>query len=482
MSLVLNTNIASLVAQNNLTNTSNSLNTSLQALSSGLQLNSASDGPANWVISQEQSAQIGSLQAAIQNTTTAGNLVQTASGALTEVNNLLVQIRSLAVNSANTGTNDASALAANQAQVANALSTIDQIASNTQFGTTKLLNGSVGLTGTVTAPSDVTFLNATDSGATGSYSINVTTAATTAVVDAGTAQTGALASNETLTINGVAVALTAGETQGQVINTINQYTGQTGVAAELGSATVNPTTDLYSTAFGSAGEISVQSDVAASATSSGFGTTVTTAQGNNIAGTIGGYTATGVGDVLTGSAGSGASGISVQVANQTGSDTTSFSSVGSSSVNLGQVDVANNALVFQIGANYEQTTSIGINNVSSAALGQGVSGSQFANLSQINVETESGAQDTIKTVDQALTDVTTLEANLGAFQQQTLQSLSNNLNATLENTTAAQAAITDTDFAATTANYTKEQTLLQAGTTVLANANQVPSLILNLLK
>jgi flagellin len=146
------------------------------------------------------------------------------------------------------------------------------------------------------------------------------------------------------------------------------------------------------------------------------------------------------------------------------------------------VDIANNALVFQIGANYDQTTSIGINNVSSGALGQDVSGSQFANLSQVNVETESGAQDTILTVDQALTDVTTLEANLGAFQEQTLESLSDNLNATLENTTAAQSAITDTDFAATTANYTQEQTLLQAGTTVLANANQVPSLVLNLLK
>src|SRR5947209_2266377 len=139
MSLVITNNVTSLVAQYNLSRTSTNLNTSLQRLSSGLKINSASDNPAGLAISEEQRAQIAGLQSAIRNTTTAGTLVQTAEGALNEINSLLVQVRSLAVDSANSGVNDANALAANQAQVSNALTTIDRIATNTQFGTKKLL-------------------------------------------------------------------------------------------------------------------------------------------------------------------------------------------------------------------------------------------------------------------------------------------------------------------------------------------------------
>jgi flagellin len=471
MSLVLNTNISSLVAQNNLTNTSSRLQTSLQRLSSGLRINSAADDPAGLVISEQQGAQIAGLQAAIQNTTTATTLVQTAGGALSTINGLLTQIRSLAVNSANSGVNDSNALAANQAQITNALSTIDRIAANTQFGTKKLLDGSAGITGS-TDTGNVTFLNAQTTSPTGTFAVAVTTAGQRANTTAGTAQTGALAANETLTINGVAVGLTAGQTQAQVVQTINQFTGQTGVTAQVNAGA----TQLYSSQYGSAAKISVQSNVAAGATSSGFGVAQVNAQGVDVAGTIGGFAATGNGNVLTGTTGADAAGISVSFALAGGSQTTTVTGA------QGNVTVADHSLVFQIGANANQTASVAVNNASTGALGLNVTGSQFANLSQINVQSQSGAQDTIKTVDQAINDVTSLEGNLGAFQNQTLAQTASNLNATLENTTAAQSAIRDTDFAAETANYTKNQVLLQAGTTVLSNANQLPQLVLSLLK
>ena len=375
------------------------------------------------------------------------------------------------MSSANSGANDTNALAANQSQIANALSTIDRIASNTQFGTKNLLDGSAGLTGS-TDNANTTFINAQTTSPTGTFAVDVTTAGQRANTTAGTAQTGALAANETLTINGVAVALTAGQTQAQVVQTINQFTGQTGVTAQV----TGGATQLYSTQYGSAAKISVQSNVAAGATSSGFGVSQVTAQGVDVAGTIGGFAATGNGNVLTGTTGAGAAGISVSFGLASGSQTTTVTGA------QGNVSVDDNSLVFQIGANANQTASIAINNASSAALGLNVTGSQFANLSQINVQSQSGAQDTIKTVDQAINDVTSLEGNLGAFQNQTLAETASNLNVTLENTTAAQSAIRDTDFAAETANYTKEQVLLQAGTTVLANANQIPQDILNLLK
>ena len=169
-----------------------------------------------------------------------------------------------------------------------------------------------------------------------------------------------------------------------------------------------------------------------------------------MAGTIGGFAATGNGNVLTGTTGAGAAGISVSLALASGSQTTTVTGA------QGNVTIADHSLVFQIGANANQTASVAVNNASSTALGLNVAGSQFANLSQVNVQSQSGAQDTIKTVDQAISDVTSLEGTLGAFQNQTLASTASNLNVTLENTTAAQSAIRDTDFAAETANFTKE--------------------------
>src|ERR1700684_3720102 len=144
MSLSISTNVPSLFAQNALDNTTSSLDTSLQRLSTGLKINSGADGPAAYVISQQQQAQISGLQPAIQNTSQATDLVQTADGALGTISNLLTQIRGLALDSANSGVQDTAALAANQSQIANALQTIDNIAANTQFGTKKILNGTAG--------------------------------------------------------------------------------------------------------------------------------------------------------------------------------------------------------------------------------------------------------------------------------------------------------------------------------------------------
>ena len=110
-------NTAAMQAQQALNSTNNALSTSLQRLSTGLKINSGADGPAAYVISQAQQAQVAGLNQAIDNTNQAVDLVQTGSGALSEVSNLLTQIRGLALDSANAGVNDASALAANQAQI-----------------------------------------------------------------------------------------------------------------------------------------------------------------------------------------------------------------------------------------------------------------------------------------------------------------------------------------------------------------------------
>src|SRR2546423_1782689 len=110
MSLSITNNVASLTAQHNLNRTSGLLNQSLERLSSGLKINRGADGPAALVISEQQRAQIAGLNAAIDNTSKAISMVQTTEGALNEINGLLLKVRSLAVDSSNTGVNDANSL------------------------------------------------------------------------------------------------------------------------------------------------------------------------------------------------------------------------------------------------------------------------------------------------------------------------------------------------------------------------------------
>jgi flagellin len=282
MALSVTTNIPSLYAQNALDNTTSALDTSLQRLSTGLRINTGADGPAAYVISQQQQAQIAGLQTAISNTSQATDLVQTADGALGTISNLLVQIRGLALDSANSGVQDAPALQANQAQINNALQTIDNIAANTQFGTKPILNGSAGYGATSNDTVSFTGLGATSATVPGTYTVN-----TTGSTDTGAAQgavaidpttngnlstTANLAQNETLTITGpngtATVALTSGATIAEVEQAINAATGQTGVVASTGAANG---LQLQAQSFGQ--NFSVTSNVAAAtAGSTGIGT------------------------------------------------------------------------------------------------------------------------------------------------------------------------------------------------------------------
>ncbi len=471
MSLVVNNNIASLNAQHNLSRTSNALAKSLERLSSGLKINRGADGPAALVISELQRAQIAGLQQAIQNTEKGVAQVQTAEGALTEINALLVKARALSLDSANAAVNDSETLAANQSEVTNLLDTIDRIASNTQFGKKHLLDGSSGITGS-TDDADVSFVRATTDTTSGTYAVNITTAAQKATVDAATAQTAALAADENLLINGVNISLGAGLTQTQVIDRINEFTGQTGVVADSGGA--GGATRLISVQFGSAASISAQSDVANAATSSGIGTTNLNDTGVDIAGDIAGNASNGVGNVLTGTAGA-TKGISLKFGLDAGDDINTVTG------GQGNVTITDQSLVYQIGPNSSETAKIAVDKVKTDALGLNVTGNQFTSLNVIDIQSTSGAQDAVSVIDQAISDVSTLRGRLGAFQSNTLQSTANNLRATLENTQNAESVIRDTDFASEVANFTKQQVLAQVGVSVLSSSNQTAQLALSLL-
>ena len=142
MGLYVTSNVAALNAYRNLSATPASQNSSLEKLSSGFRINRAADDAAGLAISQGLQAQIGGLSVATTNAQDAISVVQTADGALTETQSILQRMRNLAVQSANGGSQDATAQAASQTEFAQLQTELDRIGNTTKFGNQKLRDGS----------------------------------------------------------------------------------------------------------------------------------------------------------------------------------------------------------------------------------------------------------------------------------------------------------------------------------------------------
>jgi flagellin len=141
-SLVVNSNLSALNAYNNLNQTDNAMNKAISELSSGLQIQTAADNPAGYVIAEGLQSQGNGYTQDISNAQNGVSLIQTASGALNQIASILQTMNSLALSSANGATNDTQSLNANQQEFSALANQIDQIANTTSFGTTQLLNGS----------------------------------------------------------------------------------------------------------------------------------------------------------------------------------------------------------------------------------------------------------------------------------------------------------------------------------------------------
>ncbi|MGQ0720049.1 MAG: flagellin N-terminal helical domain-containing protein [Candidatus Eiseniibacteriota bacterium] len=174
MSLRVNHNRGALNAWRHLTNTDFMMNRTLERLSSGLRINSASDDPAGLSISEKLRSQVASLNQAVENSEQAITMINTAEAALNEIHNLLTTMRELAIHAANEGVNDATALEADQDQIRSSLDTITRIAQSTQFGTKNLLDGSTDNTASIVGASGIG-LNRTDDStlASGSHTLSV---------------------------------------------------------------------------------------------------------------------------------------------------------------------------------------------------------------------------------------------------------------------------------------------------------------------
>lgn len=179
--LSVNTNIASLTAQMNLSKSTSRLQMSMERLSTGKKINTAADDSAGLVVSELQRKGISGLEGAIKNIERGINVVQTAESALGEISDLLLKIRALAIDSANSATQDAASVAANQAEVTKLLASITRISTTTKFGTKALLDGSFTAQqfqiGAFAGDSTTLTIGNTDAATLGIDTINVTTTA-----------------------------------------------------------------------------------------------------------------------------------------------------------------------------------------------------------------------------------------------------------------------------------------------------------------
>lgn len=486
MSLRINTNIPAMNALRNLGNTDADMSTTITRLSTGLRINTAADDPAGLIISEGMRSQIKGIQQAISNSQDAVNMSKTAEAALDEVQKLLRDIRSLAVQSANTAVVDAATVQANQTQIRSTLQSINRIAESTTFGTKKLLDGSAGLAANVTSTANVAsmFMSGTfgsEGIASGPVTVTKTTAAVRANVTLGnnfTSPNSVVSTTGAFVINGYSFTSNGTETLNSMVAKINDMSATTGVTARVvGPTAGNYNISLMANDYGSDFDFNFYdpSNIlhnAASATANNgvdavFNVSATTLNGVKTVTFTGGQGAKESGLKLTDSEGN------VMMLTEAGN--TNLTGV---ATQVGVLD--GNSVRFQIGANANQSAQYSLPKVFASDLG--VSAVPGSSLASVDVTTSTGAQNAIKIIDDAITQIAQIRGNLGSFQKNFLESTVRSLSVAEENLTASESQIRDADVAKEITNLTRVQILKQSGISVLAQANNDPQSVLSLLK
>ena len=528
MTVRVNSNIPAINSHRNLLINNTEQAKVMERLSSGLKINRGADGPAALVISERLRSQTAGLEQAIDNSEAGISLVQTAEAALDEVSASLVNARQLAVHAANEAVNDEFMLRANQQEIENILATVNRIAQSTQYGKKNLLDGSKGASGVVSG-ADLEFVDATQatksSGATG-YDVYIAQAAcraevggsvplTNEIIDKGE-QITIIEGSKTVNFHSI-----KGETVETNLNVLSAAIKEAGLDIDLIRASekgTDPNTPqnitLRHQQFGSDYTFKVSSSTEGLlSTKSNIYDTIE--NGLDVAGEINGEEATGSGQVLTGNTGnSNTEGLAIRYKGHSlpgdshSSNTVTESYLEQTQVSeihrgernrlpqmseaelaecigalAGTVTVSQNSLVFQIGSNAEQTTSLALRNMRTSNLGAGVENlSGFQSLAEIDVTNAAKAQDTMSILDRALEEVSSTRAEIGAFQKNNLESNLNYLRIAHENVQSAKSIIRDADMAEEMTAFTRNQIMTESATAMLAQANLRGQSVLQLLK
>lgn len=500
MALGINTNVASLNAQNQLGKSQQMNDQALQRLSSGLRINSAKDDAAGLAISTRFQSQISGLNVATRNANDGISLAQTAEGALDEITNNLQRIRELSVQSANATNSDSDRAALND-EVQQRLEEIDRISSQTAFNGLRVLDGSfgqqdfqVGANAGETIGINLTQgtrasqvgsiaeakldVDAASLAADQSFTVRVGAAETQTVEVGADSSAASIADSIRSTIGGVS-SVTAENAQS------TNWANVTLTTADVGDA-ANEVRETYTLTVG-IGDESVGLKFESSADANGD-TTVTAEMvrdeinNNSILKSEGVTASIEDGELVIDQA----SGKNFSLAQTSGVEGPNGGGVTAPDLTgLGVRDDADAAIsgtvdyAGTVSFTAQDTVDVAGTNVGS------VGGENTFNaegyIEDIDISNVSGANEAIARVDAALTSVNGLRGELGAIQNR-FESTIANLSTSVENLSASNSRIQDADFAAETAKLSKSQVLQQAGISVLAQANARPQQVLSLLQ
>lgn len=430
MAQVINTNSLSLMTQNNMNASQSSLNTAIQRLSSGLRINSAKDDAAGQAIANRFTANIKGLTQAQRNANDGISLAQTTEGALTEVNNNLQRIRELSVQAAN-GSNSASDLKSIQDEISQRLSEIDRTSQQTDFNGVKVLSSSakpltvqVGANDGETITIDLKQIDSSTLGLKGfsvsSNALNVSEAIT---------QTNTDATPQAVNLSAAATAL------GVSASSLSLHNVKDATGAATANFVVKSGDDYYAASVNDAtGAVNLNvADLEFTDPSNGV--TTATALANQL----------------------------VKVGTDSTGAVTAFATVQGRNFAIGAGALANSGAA--AATDFDNTAS------DIVLSGAGAS-TEFAGASTANP---------LKKIDAALKIVDDLRSSLGAVQNR-FDSTISNLGTTITNLSSSRSRIQDADYATEVSNMTRAQILQQAGTSVLAQANQTTQNVLSLLR
>jgi flagellin len=516
--MIINNNISAVIANKHLLRTEAGIAASTEKLSSGYKINHAYQNPSGMAISNKMRAQIKALDRATDNASDGISVIQTADGALNEVTSMLQRMRELAVQAAN-DTNTPEDRAQIQKEEAQLRDEIDRVSSSTEFNTMQLLNGDMQ---TKVYADNVSRLSVSDAVDPGTYSIEITQTATKGSIKSGTSSNfisgKTVQSDEagSFTVNGQTVTLTEGMTADEAVEALK-------TAAELGDATATKEnnvltitsgikTDDYDEVLGNAwgknAKISISYDNTndkakkaleyfglsspSSKTTSSTSVSTTTITSDNQKDAVVNLRPTVTNKAsdakeFSSSATASVDGKKVTIKDNNGfemsflldnaltKDATTGKEVTNSTTSYdGKLEIKVTdigKMAFHVGSNKDQVIKTEIPSISAKSL----------YLDQINVNSHQSASRAISLVDDAITQVSSIRATLGAAQNRLEHTYDTN-NSTSENINSAVSRIRDTDMATEMVEYTKDNVLQQAGTSVLSQANELPQMALQLLQ
>ncbi len=400
MALTVNTNVASLNTQRNLSNSANALSTTMQRLSTGSRINSAKDDAAGLQISNRLGSQISGLNVAVKNSNDGISMAQTAEGALQQSTNILQRMRDLSLQSANGSNSDTERTALND-EVTQLKKELDRISNTTTFGGRQLLDGTFGIASFQVGAAaneiiSVGMEEMSSESLEGTYFKQAFDDATAGATTASGTITVSITTSNTAASPSKTVAIDVSLKKGDDVDTVTAKLAAAINDANLGIGISKDADGNY------------QSIVRADSE--------------------GGVAVTGI-----------------TFADKTGTDPS--------------------------GADMDDLTFSVANKVAATS----------SRVKDIDISDAAGAQSAVLIIDDAIKQIDSQRAELGAVQNRFENTIANLQNIG-ENVSAAKGRIQDTDYAAETAALSKNQILQQAGTAILAQANQLPQAVLSLLQ